>query len=38
MNEGFQRERAGKMLNSAFTKGAFTIEKITAPNRGRKPA
>jgi hypothetical protein len=27
MNEGFQRERAGKMLNSAFTKGAFTIEK-----------
>jgi hypothetical protein len=27
MNEELERERAGKMLNSAFIKGAFTIRK-----------
>ncbi len=27
MNEGLERERAGKLLNSAFIKGAFTIGK-----------
>jgi hypothetical protein len=27
MNEGLERERAEKMLNSAFIKGAFTTGK-----------